>query len=1140
TEQDTTGPRTLYLSFIDSLTGCAANVSSTYFVNPLPTVSLTGVDSAYCSNGAPVNIAGFPQGANGNFLIPGTIATAPPGIAPSGVGTATFNPSIAANFGSNLSLYYTFTDGNGCKNIDTADILIFQPTVAPNISGLVPEYCATPDTITVNAAPATGQFVSTLIVPGNNFFIPASGGVGSHRIVYQASDTFTYNSGTLICTNYDTFDLSIRPLPQLAMDVAPNSEFCTSDADTLLGGVLLGGGNSLDTSYFSGTAGEYAVIDTIYDFNTNTITYETIHYFSPDTAGGGTHQLTYTGINEFGCVDSTTISVVVYEPPSLSPTVLKPLYCYKDPAAILVAGTGSYTLNGNPLTGPYDPDVGLPLPPRTDTLVYFNQNGSCTSSDTQYIDVAPNPNPMFSVPGFPDQEFCIGQDTVELVAVTSGGAYTGDGTRTGDSIFIADLAGTGDSDITYTITDSATGCSDTHVETFYVYNTPNVEFTSIGGCTSDPIIFAPKNNILGLITTDHDIDSIEIIRWNFEGISDSIVAMASGAEVNILDTITYQYPGPGIYNATLYVENKGNCADSNEVRIVVAPTISVLTTAPYDESFENSEGLWYAEGSGQTDNSIWAWGETTFKDTIDASTSPSAPGGSKVWLTQPDSAYYPIMHNSWVYSPCFDIENLDRPMISLDYWAHSVAGSDGAVIEYYDPNGSPHTWKPLGEINRGIEWYDTDLLLGEPGSQSIYVDNNSELVTPIGWSGNSQGWKNARYILDEQKNANRLLQLRVAFGSSQINANKDGGDGFAFDNVWIGPRQRTVLLEHFAHEDYPNVSLNETGPSMNAINDIVYATTLGSAFYQDIVHIQYQTNFYGFDNLDQYSNANITDEHSRSRKLYYQIQEAGNPVIDGFTDPNRHIRDFDPVWFEQNMLQPEIFDLRIDQFDITISGNSLVIDAGATFEPLQNLDLGEYAIYYAVVEDKVNYTQLPLLNHEMHGMLRALLPDASGKRYNQAWAIGDAPTSSTITGSIDLAEFNNLDINNLQLVVFIQRVDTKEVFQVATNRVITTFFTPTNVAVEEEVKAEAKVIGDANLYPNPAQDYIFVEFDQPLADAYDWKLMDVRGVSVREGKTLPGLQQLSIQNIDLPTGTYLFTMQTDQFVVTRKVIIRND
>jgi hypothetical protein len=142
------------------------------------------------------------------------------------------------------------------------------------------------------------------------------------------------------------------------------------------------------------------------------------------------------------------------------------------------------------------------------------------------------------------------------------------------------------------------------------------------------------------------------------------------------------------------------------------PTIS---TFPYNEGFENSNGGWVASGT----LSDWAWG-TPHKSRI-----ISAGNRTKCWITGGlTNSFYNYGEASYLQSPVFDISSLQNPFISFKVMWETEQKYDGASLQYSTDCGN--TWNTLGNVNDvancpNSNWFNTSL---------------SSLSNGVGWSGN--------------------------------------------------------------------------------------------------------------------------------------------------------------------------------------------------------------------------------------------------------------------------------------------------------------------------------------------------------------------------------------------------------------------
>ncbi len=123
----------------------------------------------------------------------------------------------------------------------------------------------------------------------------------------------------------------------------------------------------------------------------------------------------------------------------------------------------------------------------------------------------------------------------------------------------------------------------------------------------------------------------------------------------------------------------------------------VITSYPYLENFESGDGGFFSDGI----NNTWQYG-TPASPKIN-----KAASGTKAWKTNLTGSYKNL-EKSYLYSPCFDISQLAKPMLSfstaLDIENCGNILCDAAYAEY-SLNGI--TWYRLGAAGQGTNWYDT-------------------------------------------------------------------------------------------------------------------------------------------------------------------------------------------------------------------------------------------------------------------------------------------------------------------------------------------------------------------------------------------------------------------------------------------------
>ncbi|HKR05572.1 MAG TPA: T9SS type A sorting domain-containing protein [Bacteroidia bacterium] len=157
-----TGPGTTYTYSYTDGNGCSAtSAPANITVNPLPTVSFTGLAPSYNVSAAAATLTGSPAG--GTFSGPG-------------ISGNTFTPS-AAGVGGPYTITYSYTDGNGCSNTASQQVSVTN--------------CAAPST----PGPISGQ--STVVCAGSSHtYIIANVSGLTYNWIAPANATVSSGQGT--------------------------------------------------------------------------------------------------------------------------------------------------------------------------------------------------------------------------------------------------------------------------------------------------------------------------------------------------------------------------------------------------------------------------------------------------------------------------------------------------------------------------------------------------------------------------------------------------------------------------------------------------------------------------------------------------------------------------------------------------------------------------------------------------------------------------------------------------------------------------------------------------------------------------------------------------------------------------------
>jgi len=643
---------------------------------------------------------------------------------------------------------------------------------------------------------------------------------------------------------------------------------------------------------------------------------------------------------------------------------------------------------------------------------------------------------------------------------------------------------------------------------------PDTNFEFAGSSLQDTFTFQSSSVVeKSSATLDQAIDSLI---WDFG--DGSVLADDDNDPTRNNDTIvTHLYTTSGLYNVQLDAYSTVGCS-----RVLSKPLYVLQDQAPdsvniYSEDFENNEGGWTAfadfnpvynpiskianEQQLLEDSISWGWGAPTNSTIV-----PGILQGTNIWVTGLAGPYRGN-ERSFVYSPNFDLTNIPRPMIAADIYQQLEDG-DGVILEFstdtlniLDPR---KTWNSVGtQLNEGKNWFNGIGLAGAPG-----VD-----ISGLGWEGTSSGWVLARHTLGFTGLTTQAERSRVIFRFGIGAVSQPKKDGFAFDNVIVGNRTRTVLLENFTNVQGPADTKSENDAVSNLSVD-----PSGS----ELVIIEYHTSFPGEDIMNQ---ANKSDQDARA--LYYGISQTPRVAIDGTTDP------LDRVFTQWGNLFYLVRTLNVSPFVIDLS-TSLATDGKlkvhAVLHALKNI-APNYVVHVAVVEKSINAVQLGSNANigtgetDFQYVLKAMLPDAGGTKYNNLLALGDSVVIDQSWNPTNVISVGN---KNLRVIVFVQDEKTREVYQAA---YVDPGFDPV-LGIEEELKTNGLAV-----YPNPVDRMLTIQLAEKAHVESRGLIIDNTGRKVKELTFHAGQQQMVLPTSTFTPGLYHLQIETHTGVKKIRFII---
>jgi len=1143
-----TGPFSTNANFVDNADGTAtftpANLTAgTYWVQfsytdgnscintevqqveifDLPITNFEGLEAQYCQSGpaitlrgkddiTPVNTGTYRLGisASGPFNINAAVVN-------NGDGTASVNTSLLPV--GNYWIEYTYDNGN-CEDNDIQAVEIINNTVDyTGLSTTVPYCVNSPSAIItaqVNGSPSGPTDVILfelfdgfgLVAPGayliNNgdgtatlspsFLSPGS---------YSLKMSYQNSSGTCLLEEIKAF--SVEALPNVDFNNLASS-YCT--IAPILNVNLQGtdGVANLPSGTFmlsnNSSTGPFALDANLVNGAATPGNGQAT--FTPANLVPGTYWIQYSYTNTDGCTNTEVKEVIIYDLPDANFTGLSPSaeYCQNDPQIALtgrdgttIVTTGDFKL-GTSSTGPFGANPALTSSAGSFNLnpallaagdywleySYTNPNG-CSNTEIQQVTILETPViNSITIDGLACDGFPVKIDANVTGSNLEWDWDFGDGSTSADATTAINTYPTfGNYTLTLTVRNTVTNCQDMRSIIVPVGAYPIADFSFLGSCDGKATQFTDESNV-------SLPDNIILWEWDFG--DGTTISGSSATDINP----THSYNFKGTYSVTLRVTTNKGCQQVITKDVNIFPSITILPELPYEQSFNAGNGDWIPGGL----NSSWEYG------TPDKTIISNATSDGSLWITGRGANNYNGLENSWVESPCFNIASLQKPRMSMDIFYSTDEGADGAVIQYTVDDGV--TWEVLGTVDQGIDWYNTVGVLGNPGGQNAGQLNWQG--SPLGWSGEGTTWQEANYSLDEVLLAVRdrgdgsgVVRFRINFGSNSDNPSGETLDGFAFDNVFIGERNRIVLFENFMNLDNP-VAVTEAATLRN-----------GVAGLDGAIILNYHTNIPQADALNPDNTADPS-----ARTLYYGVSSLPRTAIDGYIE-DRTTSEWSDTYYSTRSLVESPFNI-----DITFPENAeglLEIKADITAELSMDSTL---IVNIVVIEKEINQG-----NTIAYNVVKKMLPDATGTRVTGEWAAG------TIKSFTQTWQANNIyDFDQMAVVVFIQGVYDGQIHQSAivsppTNR---RYSTQTITALESP-EADNMLI----LYPNPANDILNIDLPQQIAsESSTLEVLDLQGKIILT-QNIESRQSISINTQNLAEGTYVLRIKSKSETYFSKFVI---
>jgi gliding motility-associated-like protein len=619
---------------IAAASGCpAVTATSTITITPLPVATFSYTGTPYCQNAANPSPTFSGGGVAGTFSSTAGLVF---------VSTATGQVNLSASTPGTYTVTNTIAAASGCSAVTATSTITITPLPAGTFSYTGTPYCqdAANPSPTFSGGGVAGTFSSTA---GLVFVSTASGQINlsaSTPGTYTVTNTIAAASGCPAIAA--TATITIDPVQTAGFNYS-SSSFCQAGSDPTPavtgtpGGTFSSSPAGLTINAATGTitlassmlntytvtytspgpcAASSSVNITIYNTPVATFSYTASPYCQngtdplPAFSGGGsagtftstaglvfvsagsgeidlsastpgTYSVTNTIAASGGCPAATASSSITIIAPAITGFSYSSLsYCQNDadPSPVFTSGGvgGTFTstagLNLNSATGTIDLSASA-----AGTYTVTNTvSGSCGSTDSTVVTVMATPDATITQPA----SVCPGSPAFNIVAATSGGAWSGTGITDALNGTFDPSVGTGSYTITYTI-GSVCGSTDTVVVT--VSAPDNATISSISTACVSASSFNLSAATAGGI-------------WTGTGITDSVNGTFDPATAGIgTFTVTYTISGACGNSDTALVT-----ITNNSDATIVQPSAICEDAMPFNLSAATGGGIW--TGAGITDS----------------------------------------------------------------------------------------------------------------------------------------------------------------------------------------------------------------------------------------------------------------------------------------------------------------------------------------------------------------------------------------------------------------------------------------------------------------------------------------------------------------------------------------------------------
>ncbi len=538
------GTHSIVYSYTNA-TGCSDTAMQTIQVNPLPSVSFTGLPSSLCINSNNVSLTGNPSG--GLFKGDGIVMQ------------NQFNPTLAG--AGTHDVKYVYTDNNSCTDSTINSVTVYSLPVV---------FAGNDTTITYGSTANLHATVSNLVgnasyswSPTNMLVNPNSANTATVDLYSSIQFNLLVSDATTSCSDSDFVQVNISGGPLVLSVSASPDTICDGDSAQLL---ALGSGGVATLSY-SWTSSPSGFTSTL--SNPKVSPNQNTWYYVVVTDGNTSiSDSIFVYVRTLPTVNFNVASNVCEDADTVYMTAISP--------------TGGIFVGNGVVGNAFIPQlVGVGVYPIT---YYYTDNNGCTNSISKNITV--NALPIITMTSL--SPICNTTPVFNLTnASPYGGTYSGDGVV--GMQYNPLIAGIGSHYIKYTFTDQ-NQCTNTDSISIVVNSAP------IANAGADQQI--SNGSIANLIGSATGGTGSYSYLWS----PSSMVT-----NPNISNPTTISLTSSQIYQLNV-VDNSTSCTDSDQVIItVIGGSVSAMVQVAQSPICKGDSVILLAIGSGGSGNYTYSW-----------------------------------------------------------------------------------------------------------------------------------------------------------------------------------------------------------------------------------------------------------------------------------------------------------------------------------------------------------------------------------------------------------------------------------------------------------------------------------------------------------------------------------------------------